>query len=153
MQNLVARFKRVGLDLQLPRTPLVRRTPKVFQMDIRRDRASETYRLWRGNESNRVEVTAVDRDLSQLVLTVKESATWFEERVSKRYGAGPSGEHLIALMRHSDEVLAGILSLAGREEAVAAMRLVEVRGRPKTALQSIDAAIDGDGDKPPSELP
>ena len=87
MQNLVARFGRVGLDLQLPRTPLVRRSADVFQMDIRRERASETYRLWRGLESNRVEVTAVDRDLGQLVLTVKEAASWFEERITKRYGA------------------------------------------------------------------
>ncbi len=101
---------------------------------------------------------ALRRELDGTHRAVKTTMRWTgaSERTAKNWIAGshgPSGEHLISLMRHSDEVLAGLLSLAGREEAAAAMRLVEVRGRLKTALQLIDAAIDGDGDKPASESP
>ena len=42
------------------------------------------------------------------------------ERTAKNRIAGshgPSGEHLISLMRHSDEVLIGLFTLAGREPA------------------------------------
>jgi len=101
---------------------------------------------------------ALHRELGDTHRAVKTTMRWTgaSERTAKNWIAGshgPSGEHLISLMRHSDEVLAGILSLAGRGEAIAAVRLVEVRGRLKTALQLIDAAIDGDGDKPTSESP
>ncbi len=101
---------------------------------------------------------ALHRELDGTHRAVKTTMRWTgaSERTAKNWMAeshGPSGEHLISLMRHSDEVLAGLLSLAGREEAAAAMRLVEVRGRLKTVLQLIDAAIDGDGDKPASESP
>ena len=101
---------------------------------------------------------ALHRELGGTHQAAKRTMRWTgaSERTAKNWIAGshgPSGEHLISLMRHSDEVLAGLLSLAGREEAAAAMRLVEVRGRLKTALQLIDAAIDGDGDKPASESP
>ncbi len=101
---------------------------------------------------------ALHRELKGTHRAVKTTMRWTgaSERTAKNWMAGshgPSGEHLISLMRQSDEVLAGILSLAGRGEAIAAVRLVEVRGRLKTALQLIDAAIDGDGDKPASESP
>ena len=99
---------------------------------------------------------ALHRELEGTHRAVKTTMRWTgaSERTAKNWIAGshgPSGEHLISLMRHSDEVLAGLLSLAGREEAAATMRWVEVRGRLKTALQLIDAAIDGD--KPASESP
>ncbi len=99
---------------------------------------------------------ALHRELGDTHRAVKTTMRWTgaSERTAKNWIAGshgPSGEHLISLMRHSDEVLAGLLSLAGREEVVAAMRLVEVRGRLKTVLQLIDAAIDGDSDTPKSD--
>ena len=99
---------------------------------------------------------ALHRELGDTHRAVKTTMRWTgaSERTAKNWIAGshgPSGEHLISLMRHSDEVLAGLLSLAGREEAAATMRLVEVRGRLKEVLQLIDVAIDGDGDKPASE--
>ena len=37
---------------------------------------------------------------------------------------GPSGEHLVALARHSDEVLGTFLAMAGREELMVAIKLV-----------------------------
>lgn len=42
---------------------------------------------------------------------------WF----SGRYG--PSGDHLVSLAQHSDEVLGTFLSLAGRQELMAAVKL------------------------------
>lgn len=44
---------------------------------------------------------------------------WFEAR------NGPSGESLIALCRHSNEVLEIFLIMAGREEQVKAKRIVD----------------------------
>ena len=101
---------------------------------------------------------ALHRELGGTHQAAKRTMRWTgaSERTAKNWIAGshgPSGEHLISLMRHSDEVLAGILSLAGRGEAIAAMRLVEVRERLKKVLQQIDVAIDGDSDTPTSESP
>jgi hypothetical protein len=40
---------------------------------------------------------------------------------------GPSGEHLITLARHSDEVLGAILALAGRQEILANKKVSDIR--------------------------
>lgn len=48
----------------------------------------------------------------------KTVKNWF----SGRYG--PSGEHLVALARHSDEVLGAFLTMAGREDLLVATKLV-----------------------------
>lgn len=42
---------------------------------------------------------------------------WFADRY------GPSGDHLVALARHSDEVLGTLLALAGRQELMVAVKL------------------------------
>ena len=47
-------------------------------------------------------------------------------------------------MRHSDEVLIGLLTLAGRGEAIVALRLVEMRDRLDEIRQLIDVALEGD---------
>jgi hypothetical protein len=52
---------------------------------------------------------------------------WFEAK------NGPNGEFLIALCRHSDEVLETFLLLAGRRDHLRARKLV----RAKDALQEI----------------
>ncbi|HUS55890.1 MAG TPA: hypothetical protein VMY41_18010, partial [Thermohalobaculum sp.] len=59
---------------------------------------------------------------------------------------GPRGEHLISLLRNSDEVLIGLLTLAGRDQAIVALRLVEMRNRLAEIRQLIDVVLDGDGD-------
>ena len=48
----------------------------------------------------------------------KTVKNWF----SGRYG--PSGQHLVDLARHSDEVLGTFLAMAGREDLVVATKLV-----------------------------
>ena len=48
----------------------------------------------------------------------KTVKNWF----SGRYG--PSGQHLVDLARHSDEVLGTFLAMAGREDLIVATKLV-----------------------------
>ena len=101
MQNLVAQFERAGLDLKLLRGPFAGSNATIFQMDIQRDRASETFRLWPGQERNCVEVTSVDRKRSQLVLQVKEESQTFEDRLPKSYHRRPELGGLLVKVREN----------------------------------------------------
>ena len=63
------------------------------------------------------------------------------ERTVKNWLAGvsgPSGQHLIDLMRHSDEVLEVLLVLAGRQQIAAAKKVVDVRNKLAEAVERID---------------
>ena len=51
---------------------------------------------------------------------------------------GPSGVHLIELIRHSEEVCCLVLRLAGRNHALASVRLAEARRRLAAAIAEID---------------
>jgi hypothetical protein len=51
---------------------------------------------------------------------------------------------LIALARHSDEVLAVFLTLAGRQQTAVAIKLVDVRNKIATVLEEIDLLMDCD---------
>jgi hypothetical protein len=57
---------------------------------------------------------------------------WFEGR------NGPSGEFLILLCRHSDQVLETVLLLAGRRELVTAKKLVDAKGKLREMLMLLD---------------
>jgi len=52
---------------------------------------------------------------------------------------GPSGEHLIELMRHSDTVLAVVLKLAGRDRVLAEEQVKHFRHELRVVLDSLDA--------------
>ena len=70
------------------------------------------------------------------------------ERTVKNWLAGisgPSGQHLVDLIRHSDDVLAVLLILAGRQQAVAAHRLIDIRNKLAKTVEEVDAMI-GQGD-------
>lgn len=56
---------------------------------------------------------------------------WFAGRY------GPSGEHLVALARHSDEVLGMFLAMAGREELMVATKLAAA----EQAIEELLAAV------------
>lgn len=56
---------------------------------------------------------------------------WFAAR------SGPSGEHLVALIHHSDRAFEALLLLAGREQAVAARKLIEARDSLERMLELI----------------
>ena len=65
---------------------------------------------------------------TSLPMTVKN---WF----SGTYG--PSGAHLIALARHSDEVLSTFLAMAGREDLMGAIKLAAAEQAVEELLEAV----------------
>lgn len=66
------------------------------------------------------------------------------ERTVKNWMAGlsgPSGQHLVELIRHSDDVLAVLLILAGRQQVVTAQRLVDVRNKLAETVEQVYAMM------------
>lgn len=79
-----------------------------------------------------VVAAALHRELGDTHRAIKIVMRWTgaSERTVKHWYAGttgPNGEHLIALLRQSDEVLESCLMMAGREHAIAAQKLIEAR--------------------------
>ena len=73
------------------------------------------------------------------------------ERTVKNWLAGvsgPSGQHLIDLIRHSDDVLEVLLILAGRQPIVAAQKVVGVRNKLAETVEQIDRLM-GEGNHTP----
>ena len=69
------------------------------------------------------------------------------ERTVKNWLAGingPSGQHLVDLMQHSDGVLEVLLILAGRQPIVATQTLVGARNKLAETVELIDALM-GEG--------
>ena len=72
--------------------------------------------------------SALKRSLGDSRAGVKTVAAWTgaNEKTVKNWLSGtygPSGTHLIALARHSDEVLCTFLAMAGREDLMVAIKL------------------------------
>jgi hypothetical protein len=66
------------------------------------------------------------------------------ERTVKNWLAGisgPSGQHLVALIRHSDEVLEILLLLAGRKPITVAKKLVDTRNEVAEILKQLDLLV------------
>jgi hypothetical protein len=55
--------------------------------------------------------------------------------------SGPRGEHLVALVQHSDQALAAFLGMAERPHAVTASELPLLRQKLQTAIDGIDALL------------
>lgn len=73
--------------------------------------------------------SALKRSLGDSRAGVKTVAAWTgaNEKTVKNWFSGtygPSGAHLIALVRNSDEVLGTFLAMAGREDLMVAIKLV-----------------------------
>jgi len=69
------------------------------------------------------------------------------ERTVKNWLAGtsgPSGQHLVDLIRNSDDVLTVLLILAGRQQVVAAQRLVDLRNKLAETIEQVDTIIQGE---------
>lgn len=71
---------------------------------------------------------ALHRSLGTSRARIKVAAGWTgaNERTVKNWFAGkygPSGEHLVGLMRHSDDVLQAVLELSGRGGLSRAVRI------------------------------
>jgi hypothetical protein len=84
VMSLIRDFERAGLRLEVPLKAIVDTSASIFQMDIRRERGREWFRLWKGQADNVVRVADADRDLNQLVLMVQEPSRTFTEKVSRR---------------------------------------------------------------------
>jgi hypothetical protein len=63
---------------------------------------------------------------------------WFEGK------NGPNGENLVALVRHSDEVLEALLLMAGRVDILAGKMLVDARDKLIEMLEILDQLQAGD---------
>jgi len=62
---------------------------------------------------------------------------WFDAK------NGPSGEHLVDLIRHSDEVLEAVLLCCGRRELIAAHRIIDTRRELKEMIGQLDVFLGG----------
>ena len=74
--------------------------------------------------------------------------TGANERTVKNWFAGrrgPRGEHLLALIRHSNGALETVLRLAGREELIVARMLLDAREALAEMLARIDSWMNGQG--------
>ncbi|MNE91745.1 hypothetical protein D3C80_1893920 [compost metagenome] len=54
---------------------------------------------------------------------------------------GPSGMHLVALVKHSDLALAAFLRMAGRPHALTASELPALRQKLQTVIEGIDSYL------------
>lgn len=96
------------------------------------------------------------RELGSAHSAVKTAAAWTgaNERTVKNWFAGrggPSGHRLAGLAHHSDEVLCAFLSLAGRDEVLAAKRLIASARRHVQIHGVVQDSTDADdvpGDMP-----
>ncbi len=72
--------------------------------------------------------TALKRTVANRHIPVKTIALWTS--TNERTGAyGPSGDHLMVLARHSDEVLNAILMMVGHEELLPVIDLASLEAR------------------------
>jgi hypothetical protein len=110
-------------------------TPILTQLDVR------ISRVVAGQEQK----TATPPTLLHGVLRIARSSvvalTGANERAVRNWfdaKNGPSGEFLIALCRHSDQVLETFLLLAGRTEHVKARKVVEAKQKLREILALVD---------------
>jgi hypothetical protein len=87
--------------------------------------------------------TALRTELGDSHRAIKLVMKWTgaSERTAKNWliGArGPTGEHLVSLVCHSDAVLESFLQLAGREGALVSVKLAYARSKVAEILDSID---------------
>lgn len=71
--------------------------------------------------------------------------TGASERSAKNWLAatrGPTGAHLISLLRNSDAVLGAILRLSGREASLAVVNLLDARDALRAAVKKFDDLLD-----------
>jgi len=99
------------------------------------------------NLDYRLEIAAaLKRELGGSHQAIKVSMNWTgaSERTAKNWLAGthgPAGEHLIELMRHSDEVAETVLALCDRSEVCLSLKLAILRTTLVRMLTTADEII------------
>lgn len=89
---------------------------------------------------------ALDSELGATHQAAKTLMRWTNasERTVKNWMAGtsgPRGEHLIALVRHSDAALKAFLLMADRPQALLVADLCVLRSRLLTMVQDVDGVL------------
>lgn len=92
---------------------------------------------------------ALRTELGQSHRATKTLMRWTgaSDRTAKNWLSGccgPSGRHLIELVRESDTVLATLLGLAGRNRHMVGADLLQIRTALVTATELIDALLRAD---------
>ncbi len=87
--------------------------------------------------------TALSQELGGAGQAAKATMRWTgaSERTAKNWisgSYGPTAEHLIELMRHSDTVLNVVLGLSGRPEAMTMERIKAARDELTDVLEELD---------------
>ena len=90
---------------------------------------------------------ALRAELGDTHQAVKKLARWTgaNERTVKNWLAGrsgPSGRHLVDIIRNSDQALYALLQLAGRRNTIAAAKVMAVHAYLAKAVQEIDALME-----------
>jgi hypothetical protein len=90
--------------------------------------------------------TALRIELGSTHQTIKILMRWTDanERTAKNWLAGthgPSGQHLMSLIHHSDGVFAAVMSLASRHDALATDDLYELRRRLVITMRLLDRCL------------
>ena len=91
--------------------------------------------------------SALRRSLGTTGSGVKTVASWTgaNEKTVKNWFSGrygPSGEHLAALVRHSDEVLNAFLVMSGRQDLMVAMKLAAAEQAIIELLMAVQSLSD-----------
>jgi hypothetical protein len=89
---------------------------------------------------------ALRNELESSRLTVKSIMRWTgaSERTVKNWLAGthgPSGEHLVQLAKHSDEIFELVLLMADRKPVVTTMALIRLRTHLQQTIERLDRHI------------
>lgn len=96
---------------------------------------------------------ALQHDLGDTHRAIKTLVRWTgaSDRAAKNWlsgASGPSGEHLIALVRHSDAVFTAVLRLAGKEQCLLALNAIEAIDKLAGALEALRSFTSRAGVKP-----
>jgi len=89
---------------------------------------------------------ALRKDLGESRRATKTVMRWTgaSERTVRNWltgSKGPSGEHLVVLIRHSQSLLEAVLGRAGRDRSIAVCRLIAAREGIQELLGCIDLLI------------
>ena len=87
---------------------------------------------------------ALRRNLGNTHRAIKTIIGWTNasERTVKNWlsgSSGPSGEHLVALLRHSDEVFETVMRSSGKERVLVAMKVFDARDKLIEALEALQS--------------
>ncbi len=96
-----------------------------------------------GVDFNEKIAAALRAELGSTHSAVKTVMRWTgaSERTVKNWLVGthgPSGDHFVALVRHSDEVLKALLTMAGRDSVVVAVKVADIRRKLLETVEFID---------------